>query len=53
MLMNRAEIGLVNSPPRRWLQRIYEVPVLLRFGGRCCPAHQPWRSGVGPDTAWS
>lgn len=34
MLMNRAETALINSPPRRWLQRLYEVPVLLRFGGR-------------------
>jgi SAM-dependent methyltransferase len=32
--MNRAETLLVNSPPRRWLQRFYETPVLARLGGR-------------------
>ena len=30
MLMNRIETSLVNSPPRRWLQRYYEVPWLRR-----------------------
>ncbi|MEU0108437.1 class I SAM-dependent methyltransferase [Streptomyces sp. NPDC006251] len=34
MLMNRAETLLVNSPPRRWLQRLYEAPLLARLGGR-------------------
>jgi hypothetical protein len=30
MLTNRTETGVVNSPPRRWLQRCYEVsPVNL------------------------
>lgn len=33
MLMNRVETALVNSPPRRWLQRYYEVPALQRLGG--------------------
>ena len=33
MLMNGTETALVNSPPRRWLQRCYEVPLLLRLGG--------------------
>ncbi len=33
MLMNRVETALMNSPPRRWLQRYYETPVLLRLGG--------------------
>ena len=36
--MNRAETLLVNSPPRTWLQRHYEVPLLQRLdverGGR-------------------
>ena len=32
MLMNRIETSLVNSPPRRWLQRYYEVPWLRRNG---------------------
>jgi ubiquinone/menaquinone biosynthesis C-methylase UbiE len=31
--MNRAETWLVNSPPRRWLQRGVEVPVLKHLGG--------------------
>ena len=47
MLMNRAETALINSPPRRWLQRFYEVPVLLRFGGPC-PA---WRCSAR-DWLW-
>ena len=34
MLMNRIETMLVNSAPRRWLQRAVEVPILLRLGGR-------------------
>ena len=34
MLMNKAETVLVNSAPRRWLQRAVETPVLLRLGGR-------------------
>ena len=33
MLMNRMETVLVNSPPRRWLQR-YEARVLTALGGR-------------------
>ncbi|MEU0350911.1 class I SAM-dependent methyltransferase [Streptomyces sp. NPDC006237] len=39
MLMNRAETLLVNSPPRRWLQRLYEAPLLARLGGRTPGAH--------------
>lgn len=34
MLMNRAETLAVNSPLRRALQRYYEVPQLIRLGGR-------------------
>jgi ubiquinone/menaquinone biosynthesis C-methylase UbiE len=34
VLMNRIETALVNSPPRRALQRFYEVPLLARLGGR-------------------
>ncbi|MDV3131335.1 class I SAM-dependent methyltransferase [Mycobacterium sp. 29Ha] len=45
--MNRAETGLVNSPPRRWLQRIYEAPVLLRFGGRLLPSTRALEIGCG------
>ncbi len=47
MLMNRAETSLVNSPPRRWLQRFYEVPVLLRFGGRLIPGARAVEIGCG------
>lgn len=47
MLMNRAETELVNSPPRRWLQRGYEVPVLLRFGGRLIPGTTAVEIGCG------
>lgn len=31
--MNRVETALINSPPRRWLQR-YEARALIRLGGR-------------------
>lgn len=34
MLMNRMETALVNSPPRRALQRFYEVRLLIELGGR-------------------
>lgn len=34
MRMNRMETVLVNSAPRRWLQRALEAPILLRLGGR-------------------
>ena len=47
MLMNRAETALINSPPRRWLQRFYEVPVLLRFGGRVPPGGAALEIGCG------
>jgi SAM-dependent methyltransferase len=33
VLMNRVETLLVNSSPRRALQRFYEVPTLRRLGG--------------------
>lgn len=47
MLMNRVETALVNSPPRRWLQRLYEVPVLLRIGGRLPPESTALELGCG------
>jgi SAM-dependent methyltransferase len=34
MLMNRVETALINSAPRRALQRFYEAPLLARLGGR-------------------
>jgi ubiquinone/menaquinone biosynthesis C-methylase UbiE len=34
MLMNRIETLLMTSPPRRWVQRFYEAPALVRLGGR-------------------
>lgn len=37
-MMNRAEVGVVNSPPWRWLERGYVVPVLQRSGaGHAAP----------------
>lgn len=42
MLINKAETALVNSPPRRWLQRYYET--------RCCcgsAAGAPGGAGAG------
>lgn len=47
MLMNRAETLLVNSTPRRWLQRFYEIQVLLRFGGRLLPRARALEIGCG------
>lgn len=32
--MNRIETAVINSPPRRSVQRFYEVPLLARLGGR-------------------
>ncbi|MFP8958975.1 class I SAM-dependent methyltransferase [Streptomyces nanhaiensis] len=37
MLMNRIEKAAVNSPVRRALQRLYEVPALLRLAGGPLP----------------
>lgn len=48
MLMNRVETALVNSPPRRALQRFYETPVLLRLGGMLPPASRVLEVGCGP-----
>ena len=47
MLMNRVETALVNSLPRRWLQRFYETQVLLRFGGRLPPGARALEIGCG------
>lgn len=47
MLMNHVETTLVNSPPRRWLQRCYETPVLLGFGGRIPPGARALEIGCG------
>ncbi|SFP05750.1 Methyltransferase domain-containing protein [Amycolatopsis arida] len=47
MLMNKVETALVNSPPRRWLQRFYETQVLLRFGGRVLPGARALEIGCG------
>lgn len=51
--MNRVETALINSPPRRWLQRFYEVPVLLRLGAVSRRAVQPSRLAVDRATAHS
>lgn len=47
MLMNRAEVGVVNSPPWRWLERGYMVPVLQRFGGQLPPGTDAAEIGCG------
>ncbi|UUV35887.1 methyltransferase domain-containing protein [Amycolatopsis roodepoortensis] len=45
--MNKVETALVNSLPRRWLQRFYEIQVLLRFGGRQVPGARALEIGCG------
>ncbi|WP_101653627.1 class I SAM-dependent methyltransferase [Brevibacterium ihuae] len=45
--MNKVETALVNSPPRRWLQRFYETQVLLRLGGRLLPGARALEIGCG------
>ena len=47
MLMNRVETALVNSPPRRALQRFYEVPALRRLGGPLPPHARVLEVGCG------
>ena len=47
MLMNRVETALVNSPPRRALQRLYETPTLLRLGGALPPDARVLEVGCG------
>ncbi|RSM39572.1 16S rRNA (cytosine(1402)-N(4))-methyltransferase [Actinoplanes sp. ATCC 53533] len=48
MLMNQVETALINSPPRRWLQRWYEVPWLRRLGGPLPPDARVLEIGCGP-----
>lgn len=45
--MNRIETMLVNSSPRRALQRWYEVPSLLRLGGELAPGSRALELGCG------
>lgn len=47
-MMNRVETMLVNSPPRRWWQRLYETPTLLGLGGRLPTGAQALELGCGP-----
>ena len=47
MLMNRIETALVNSGPRRALQRWYESPALLRLGGKLPPRARALELGCG------
>lgn len=47
MLMNRVETALVNSAPRRALQRFYETPTLLRLGGPLPPDARVLEVGCG------
>ncbi|MEU8333393.1 class I SAM-dependent methyltransferase [Micromonospora sp. NPDC048839] len=48
MLMNQMETALINSPPRRWLQRWYEVPWLRRLGGTLPADARVLEIGCGP-----
>jgi len=50
VLMNRIETALVNSGPRRLLQRFYEVPLLARLGGRI-PGGRALELGAAPGMA--
>lgn len=47
MLMNKVETVLVNSLPRRLLQRFYEARMLRRFGGRLGPGTRALEIGCG------
>ncbi|RSM71659.1 16S rRNA (cytosine(1402)-N(4))-methyltransferase [Actinoplanes sp. ATCC 53533] len=46
--MNRVESALINSAPRRLLQRLYEVPQLRRFGGPLPAGARALEIGCGP-----
>ncbi|MGH3934518.1 MAG: hypothetical protein ACRDS1_06005 [Pseudonocardiaceae bacterium] len=48
MLMNRVETALVNSVPRRCLQRHYEVPWMRRLGAAVPPDGRVLELGCGP-----
>ncbi|WFE53081.1 class I SAM-dependent methyltransferase [Micromonospora sp. WMMD1155] len=48
MLMNRIESALINSAPRRWLQRWYETPWLLHLGGPLPAGARTLEIGCGP-----
>lgn len=48
VLMNRVESAVITSPPRRWLQRWYEVPWLRRLGGDLPPGARILDLGCGP-----
>lgn len=45
--MNRLETTVVNSPPRRWLQRYYELPWMLRLAGEVRPGARALELGCG------
>lgn len=47
MLMNKVETAVVDSAPRRWLQRFYETRVLLRLGGGVSPGARALEIGCG------
>ncbi|MGC5262281.1 class I SAM-dependent methyltransferase [Streptomyces cyaneofuscatus] len=49
MLMNRIEKAAINNPARRALQRLYEVPTLLKLaGGPLPPGAKAAELGCGP-----
>lgn len=48
MQLNWFEDAVVNSPPRRWLQRWYETPLLRQLGGPLPPGAEALEIGCGP-----
>lgn len=48
MKLNWFEDAVINSPPRRWLQRWYETPMLKQLGGPLPPGAHALELGCGP-----
>ena len=48
MKLNWFEDAVINSPPRRWLQRWYETPLLHRLGGPLPRGAEALEIGCGP-----
>jgi SAM-dependent methyltransferase len=46
--LNWFEDAVINSPPRRWLQRWYETPLLKRLGGPLPRGARALEIGCGP-----
>ena len=45
--MSRMETALITSPPRRWVQRWYDTPLLLQPGGPLPPGARALETGCG------